>query len=250
MFDAVYEINNARCYRDFTQAALVALRRLIAADLYCIHLTDRRSCRAATFMAPENPFTPEEIAYYAEAPGRMPLVAHYERTGETCARRVSDVVDRQEWIQSEYYQRCMARLGFVHCISLPVQVDGDTVAGLSMNRRTRDFSRRHCELLDAFAPHFRQAWSRQEEPWPERVEATARACLEKLGLSSREAEVLYWMTEGKQNREIAAILERSLATIQEHVANIVHKLNQENRHAATVFALRERQQSGRQGQAS
>ena len=47
------------------------------------------------------------------------------------------------------------------------------------------------------------------------------------------------MTEGKQNREISVILGRSLSTIQEHVANILVKLNQENRHAATVFALRQ-----------
>jgi DNA-binding NarL/FixJ family response regulator len=31
---------------------------------------------------------------------------------------------------------------------------------------------------------------------------------------------------------------RSLSTVQEHVANILEKLRQENRHAATVFALR------------
>ncbi|HWL51962.1 MAG TPA: helix-turn-helix domain-containing protein [Chthoniobacteraceae bacterium] len=244
LFDAVYEINKARDYRDLMDAALGALQRLISADLHCIHLTDRSRCRVATFMAPENPFTEEEIAYYAAAPGRMPLVAHYERTGETCARRVSDVVSREEWLASEYYRTCMARLGFEHCLSLPVQVDGTTVAGLSMNRRRRDFTRRECELLDAFAPHLRLAWSHQEEPWPERAEAAARASLEQLGLSPREAEVLYWMTEGKQNREIAIILKRSLTTIQEHVANIVEKLDQENRHAATVFALRVRLQSG------
>ena len=46
------------------------------------------------------------------------------------------------------------------------------------------------------------------------------------------------MTEGKQNREIATILGRSLQTVQEHVGNLLRKLDQENRHAATVFALR------------
>lgn len=242
LLNAVFEINQARDRGDFMDATLAALQKLVPADLYCVHLTDRRRCRVATFMAPENPFTAAEIAYYAAAPGRMPLVAHYEQTGESSARRISDVVGRAEWLASEYYQTCMARLGFEHCIALPVQVDDDTVAGISMNRRQSDFTRRHCELLDAFAPHFRLAWSHQEDPWPDRAEAMAIACLENLGLSSREAEVLYWMTEGKQNREIATILGRSLGTVQEHVANIVRKLNQENRHAATVFALHARHQ--------
>jgi DNA-binding NarL/FixJ family response regulator len=72
----------------------------------------------------------------------------------------------------------------------------------------------------------------------EKAVAPARERLLSLGLTTREADVLYWMTEGKQNREIATILGRSLDTVQEHVANILKKLGQENRHAATVFALR------------
>ncbi len=35
------------------------------------------------------------------------------------------------------------------------------------------------------------------------------------------------------------ILEISLATVQKHVAHIIRKLHAENRHAATVMALRE-----------
>jgi len=57
-------------------------------------------------------------------------------------------------------------------------------------------------------------------------------------LIDREAEVLLWITEGKQNREIAEILERHLTTVQEHVENIVRKLGLENRHPTAVFALR------------
>jgi DNA-binding CsgD family transcriptional regulator len=65
-----------------------------------------------------------------------------------------------------------------------------------------------------------------------------RVRFQKLGLTVREADVLFWMTEGKQNPEIAIILGLSLGTVQEHVGNLVRKLGQENRHAATVFALR------------
>lgn len=61
--------------------------------------------------------------------------------------------------------------------------------------------------------------------------------LQQLGLSPRESEVLYWMTEGKLNSEIARIMEISLGTVQKHVAQILLKLQQENRHAATVYAI-------------
>lgn len=109
-----------------------------------------------------------------------------------------------------------------------------------MRAGSTDFTKRHCALLDAFAPHFVAAWKRHPDPWETAGKAVppARERLQGLGLTSREADVLYWMTEGKQNREIATILGRSLNTVQEHVENILKKLGQENRHAATVFALR------------
>jgi DNA-binding NarL/FixJ family response regulator len=39
------------------------------------------------------------------------------------------------------------------------------------------------------------------------------------------------------NREIATMLGLSLGTVQDYVAHILAKLEQENRHAATVFAI-------------
>ena len=54
----------------------------------------------------------------------------------------------------------------------------------------------------------------------------------------RETDVLYWITEGKLNREIATILGISLYTVQRHVAQLLRKTGAENRHALTVARLR------------
>lgn len=63
------------------------------------------------------------------------------------------------------------------------------------------------------------------------------APLEQLGISPREAEVLLWMTQGKGNHEIAAILELSPATVKKHTIHIFEKLGVENRTSATLMAL-------------
>lgn len=165
----------------------------------------------------------------------MPLVAYCARTADTKARRISDVIDDDAWLASDYYRNCLMRLGIPYGLVLPIEVNASTIAPISFNRSTSDFTLRDCELLDAFAPHFRLAWN--EAPWAESGELAARRRLEQLGLSPRESEVLFWMTEGKQNREIATILGLRLGTIQEYVAAIRAKLGQENRHAATVFAI-------------
>ncbi len=58
-----------------------------------------------------------------------------------------------------------------------------------------------------------------------------------LGLTAREAEVLYWMTEGKTNPEIAIILESSINTVKKHANNLFAKLGVETRTAAARAAL-------------
>jgi DNA-binding CsgD family transcriptional regulator len=251
LFDAVYEMNTAKDHADFLSAVVTGLSRLIPADLCLIHVLDRKTQRIVIRTIPENPYTAGEVAFYAANPGGDPLVAYFERTKDPKARRRSDVISIQNYLKTPHFINCQKRLGFIHTLALPVQINAKTVGALSYDRRGPDFTARHCALLDAFAPHFLLAWKRHPNPWDttEKAGLSVRERLRALGLTAREADVLFWMTEGKQNREIATILGRSLGTVQEHVANILTKLGQENRHAATVFALRRlgHAQPGRQG---
>lgn len=57
-----------------------------------------------------------------------------------------------------------------------------------------------------------------------------------LGLTAREAEVLYWVAHGKSNPEVAEILAASLNTIKKHVANILIKTGAETRLIAALQA--------------
>lgn len=58
-----------------------------------------------------------------------------------------------------------------------------------------------------------------------------------LRLTPREAEVLFWISQGKGNHDIGVILGAKTATIRKHVEHIFAKLNVENRTAAAVTAL-------------
>ena len=61
--------------------------------------------------------------------------------------------------------------------------------------------------------------------------------LASLALTPREAEVLFWISEGKSNQDIGVILGAKTGTICKHVEHIFGKLNVENRTAAAVMAL-------------
>ncbi len=60
--------------------------------------------------------------------------------------------------------------------------------------------------------------------------------LTALGLTAREAEVLYWIAHGKTSPEIAIILDAAPNTIKKHVQNILPKLGVETRLAAALRA--------------
>ena len=59
-----------------------------------------------------------------------------------------------------------------------------------------------------------------------------------LSLTSRESEVLLWISRGKANREIGAILDISPRTVNKHLEQIFVKLGVENRASAAARAIR------------
>ena len=75
----------------------------------------------------------------------------------------------------------------------------------------------------------------ESPPAPERMDG--------FGLTRREGEVLAWVSRGKTNRDISAILGTSPRTVQKHVEHIFQKLGVETRTAAAAKALAHRQSS-------
>jgi len=61
--------------------------------------------------------------------------------------------------------------------------------------------------------------------------------LELLGLSSREAEVLFWVMQGKDNKAIAAQLSIGKSTVRKHLESIYCKLGVQSRTEAIAKAL-------------
>jgi len=60
----------------------------------------------------------------------------------------------------------------------------------------------------------------------------------QLDLTERESEVLFWIANGKTNREAAEILAMSPRTVNKHLEIIFPKLGVENRTAAAGIALK------------
>ncbi|MGH7979159.1 MAG: helix-turn-helix transcriptional regulator [Limisphaerales bacterium] len=70
----------------------------------------------------------------------------------------------------------------------------------------------------------------------QRPEIAAALLREHLGLTARQAEVLFWVAEGKANADIAIILGMSAATVEKHLEHVLARLMVETRTAAARCA--------------
>lgn len=60
----------------------------------------------------------------------------------------------------------------------------------------------------------------------------------KLPLTERESEVLFWLANGKANREIGLIIDMSPRTVNKHLEQIYRKLEVDNRTSAAAKAIK------------
>lgn len=82
----------------------------------------------------------------------------------------------------------------------------------------------------------------QREGWlvvmaEQSITVTQQSLSKCFGLTAREAEVLYWVAQGKTNRDIGDILGSSPATVKKHTERLYVKLGVETRTAAAAMAL-------------
>lgn len=62
--------------------------------------------------------------------------------------------------------------------------------------------------------------------------------LESLGLTQREAEVLFWVAKDKSNIEIAKLLDCREGTVRKHLEHLYRKLEVQTRMGAVMTALK------------
>lgn len=148
---------------------------------------------------------------------------------------VNQIMEQRDFERTEYYNDFLKLDGMRFGLNLHVYDGGCPIADWRIWRcRGREnFDRHSLELLDYLAPYLRNATrmalllrARQSAP----VTVTGiPAIREKGGLSHREAQIAYHALLGKADREIAATLFLSLATVRTHLRHIYRKLGVHNR---------------------
>ena len=219
------------------RAITAGVEHLVPGDTHDLVLCRTPQEGEEFFFARPQTYTKDEIAYMLTHAGEHPVARAYA-AGATGALSVSQCASDRAWLDSRLYaDGGYRRLGLRREIA--VDIPDSAQAGLavfSVARGGPDFTEKERHTLDLLRPHIARAWIETGRRCAKLSPALLRRHFTEL--SQREAEILFWIVEGKLNSEIADILQRRLGTVQEHVENLLRKLRMENRHQLTVHVLR------------
>ncbi len=145
----------------FPRHALSWIRYLIDADSVAFNVVDHTRQEVAVEIDPA--VTAFQNGDFESAAGanidQHPLIAHFERTREARALRLSDFVTRRELHRRRIYRETLRPLRIEYLLAAPfIDSDTDNHIALSLSRESVDFDDHDRELLDLLLPHFAQAY--------------------------------------------------------------------------------------------
>lgn len=156
--------------------------------------------------------------------------------------RLSDVTTQSALHSSAIYDEFLRPLGVNRQVALALALPDGSSEVIILSRKDSDFTRRDIDLLKVFLPHLvcarhRCVFLSKERLFLRREHKTQARLQDTLMLTKREAEIVWWLTRGKTDKDIAQICGISDRTVQKHCENIYRKCGVEGRTAAVIKAL-------------
>jgi DNA-binding CsgD family transcriptional regulator len=205
----------------FARLGVDGLPMLVASEFTTLSICHLASGKREVFGLPAGALSAEDRAAFDRHFHQHPLVRFHAYQGGRVPQRISDSVPFEQFRRTALYNDYYRRIRIDHAIALPIYVRDGLLVSFVLNRTRRDFTDRERALLDVLKPHLARIYRR----------------INTVGqLTTREAEVLRWVSAGKSDAQIGAILRISARTVQKHLQNIYDKLGVESRTAAAMRA--------------
>lgn len=135
----------------------------------------------------------------------------------------------ERWLNA--IKRCDLRNIAAHGVR---DVRGPGASYFTFSRIPSRVGSHHRRLLTMLVPHLHHAISKAAEQGHANVRIKSRHAIQ---LTQRERQILAFLTQGKNNRDIAAAIDRSIHTVNNHVKNILTKVGADNRTEAVTRSL-------------
>jgi DNA-binding CsgD family transcriptional regulator len=139
--------------------------------------------------------------------GEHPLIAHYQKTRDGRALRISDFFSQRRLRRLGLYNEFFRPLGLRYQIAVTLPAPPPVVVGMALSRGRADFSNGEKQLLDLLRPHLIQAYRNAESMSRMRDEQTrTNRALDRLPCG------IVCLTGRNRTRLINAAAARMLAT--------------------------------------
>ena len=175
-----------------------------------------------------------------------PLLQHFLGRPSDQPRQLADITSMRHFYQDALYDEIYRDSDTDHQLVLYLGNDpsaGDRHGtmplslGVAVNRKTAAFSARDTQALLLLQRLCRPIYRAKRAMHYMKLIQTAQftpalqRCLMGFGLTERQAEVCFWMLQGKSNNEIGVILDVGAQTIRQHSIKIFERLDASGRMA-------------------
>jgi DNA-binding CsgD family transcriptional regulator len=220
----------------FFETSLSLLHQLVICDHCEWFVYDYTSgVRLTTAVESDRRLTPRLATLIEQALPSHPQVRHYASTRDAPVVILSDLPSRERLEHRWQFDEIYRHFDMDHQISTLIVSNPQMSVGLGFQRKAHDFTERDRTLVNLLQPHLQRAYANALIVDPgEDATAVSLECAEAFGFTAREAQVAFWMAEGKTNAEIALILGMATRTVEKHVEHLLTKMAVENR---TTFAI-------------
>ena len=216
---------------DFARRGVACLPRLAASELTTLSVCNLESGHRAVVSDVPGALSAREVALFDRYFHEHPLVREHGRNARAVTKRIDDLVPQEEFRESALYNDYYRAIRIDHAMAVPIHVDQRLLVSFVFNRRGSGFGDEERDALELIRPHlgnlYRLCAALGRAGW-----APAQA----WQLTPREQDVLRWLSAGKTDRDIGAILAISPRTVHKHLQRIYEKLGVETRTAAVARA--------------
>ncbi len=230
ILNAIEEIYDPVAVQQFPSHVFRILGGIVPHDIAMLGAVDNATGRWAGSVSEPVPDGWHDRA--AELAPTHPCTVYMRNGGDDPVISVNDLVSERELRDLVHYTDLMRPLSVDYHLLAVLRVPGG-VGGCSVYRSV-PFSEEERQSLAILQPHIARAYllaqlharlRRSKFPKSELAPGMEE-------MTAREREVLYWISQGKRDKEIAQILGISVRTVHKHVSNFLHKLGLETRTAA------------------
>ena len=218
---------------DFARRGLECLPRLVDSELTTLSVCNLDTGHRAVVSDRPGAIGAREVALFDQHFHAHPLVREHGRNPRAMTKRIEDLVPQAQFRATALYNDYYRAIRIDHAMAVPIHVDRRLLVSFVFNRAGRGFAEEERDALELIRPHlgnlYRLCAALGRSGW---------APAQDWQLTPREQDVLRWLSAGKTDRDIGAILAISPRTVHKHLQRIYEKLGVETRTAAVARALK------------